>query len=96
MTDMSFATKRVNDGVVTQIELTGDLICLASDNGKIQVFDKDGTERWTLEGHEGGVWALSAWGDAHVSGSTDNTARVWDLITGYVPSLIMCSLTSSR
>ena len=36
----------------------------------------------SLDGHEGGVWALSATKDVVVSGSTDRTVRIWDLNTG--------------
>lgn len=36
----------------------------------------------SLEGHEGGVWALAARKDTLVSGSTDRTVRIWDLNTG--------------
>jgi F-box and WD-40 domain protein CDC4 len=36
----------------------------------------------SLDGHEGGVWALAATKDTLVSGSTDRTVRIWDLTTG--------------
>jgi WD domain, G-beta repeat len=36
----------------------------------------------SLEGHESVVWALPASRDTLVSGSTDRTARIWDLNTG--------------
>jgi F-box and WD-40 domain protein CDC4 len=36
----------------------------------------------SLDGHEGGVWALAASNDTLVSGSTDRTVRIWDLSTG--------------
>lgn len=79
---MSVTIKHLHDAIVTQIEFTQDFICLSFDDGKIQVFDKDGDDRWTLDGHEGGVWALSSWGNTLVSGSTDKSAKVWDLDTG--------------
>ncbi|KAI6144318.1 WD40-repeat-containing domain protein [Pisolithus tinctorius] len=36
----------------------------------------------SLHGHEGGLWILAVSRDILVSGSTDRTARIWDLNTG--------------
>lgn len=38
----------------------------------------------SLDGHQGGVWAIAVSNDSNllVSGSTDRTVRIWDLITG--------------
>jgi WD40 repeat protein len=40
----------------------------------------------TLRGHEGGVWAVAVTGDGRyaVSGSDDQTLKVWDLSSGQV------------
>jgi hypothetical protein len=49
----------------TQIELTNKFIALALDSGKIELFSRESglEERRTLEGHTGGIWALSSWED---------------------------------
>ena len=98
MNAMSVTTKHLNfDHVVHDIELTEDLICLAFYLGDVKVFDKNGIERWTLDGHEGAVWVLSSWGtNILVSGSSDHTARVWDLNTGYALSSILCTYSPWR
>ncbi|KAH8813626.1 hypothetical protein DL96DRAFT_1698731 [Flagelloscypha sp. PMI_526] len=57
-----------------------DRIISASDDHTIRVFNlRTGVLEQTLDGHEGGVWALSMCGERLVSGSTDRTVRVWDL-----------------
>jgi len=54
-----------------------------SDDTNINVYDTNtGVMRTTLEGHEGGVWALQYEGNTLVSGSTDRTVRVWDIAKG--------------
>lgn len=58
-------------------------IITASDDHHIYVHDPStGRLLQSLEGHEGGVWALAVHGNLLVSGSTDRTARVWDLQDG--------------
>ncbi|KAF7295573.1 WD40 repeat-like protein [Mycena indigotica] len=69
--------------VVTSLILSRGRIISASDDHSIQVHDLLlGQKTHTLQGHEGGVWALAATGDMLVSGSTDRTVRIWDLISG--------------
>ena len=69
--------------VVTCLILTHGRIISASDDHSIQVFDPSSGELIrTLDGHEGGVWALAATKNTLVSGSTDRTVRIWDLTTG--------------
>jgi hypothetical protein len=43
---------------------------------------RNGRSMRKLEGHEGGIWALQYWGRVLVSGSTDQSVRVWDVETG--------------
>jgi len=69
--------------VVTCLLFDSDRIITGSDDTSINVYDtKTGVLRKKLEGHEGGVWALSCDGDTLVSGSTDRSVRVWNIKTG--------------
>ncbi|KAL4821907.1 WD40-repeat-containing domain protein [Aspergillus spinulosporus] len=66
--------------VVTCLQFDTDKILTGSDDTNINVYDtKTGMLRATLEGHEGGVWALEYYGNTLVSGSTDRSVRVWDI-----------------
>lgn len=66
--------------VVTCLQFDTDKILTGSDDTNINVYDtKTGALRTTLEGHEGGVWALEYYGNVLVSGSTDRSVRVWDI-----------------
>ncbi|KAJ5970606.1 uncharacterized protein N7479_000524 [Penicillium vulpinum] len=66
--------------VVTCLQFDTDKIVVGSDNSKINVYDTNtGALRATLEGHEGGIWALEYHGNTLVSGSTDRSLRVWDI-----------------
>lgn len=69
--------------VVTCLQFDDDKILTGSDDTNINVYDtKTGALRATLEGHEGGVWALEYHRNTLVSGSTDRTVRVWDIERG--------------
>jgi WD40 repeat protein len=48
-------------------------------HGYLAVYDKDGEELANLIGHEGDVWALAIEGDRLLSGSGDQTLKLWDL-----------------
>lgn len=66
--------------VVTCLQFDSEKILTGSDDTNINVYDtKTGALRATLEGHEGGVWALEYFGNTLVSGSTDRSVRVWDI-----------------
>ncbi|QUC22205.1 uncharacterized protein UV8b_06446 [Ustilaginoidea virens] len=69
-------------GVVTSLHLTSKHIIVALDNAKIHVFDANGDNQRTLQGHVMGVWAMVPWEDVMVSGGCDRDVRVWDLKTG--------------
>ncbi|CEN59370.1 Putative Cell division control protein 4 [Aspergillus calidoustus] len=66
--------------VVTCLQFDTNKILTGSDDTNINVYDtKTGVLEATLEGHEGGVWALEYYGNTLVSGSTDRSVRVWDI-----------------
>ncbi|OGE55282.1 hypothetical protein PENARI_c004G05417 [Penicillium arizonense] len=66
--------------VVTCLQFDADKVLTGSDDTNINVYDtKTGALKATLEGHEGGVWALEYYGNTLVSGSTDRSVRVWDI-----------------
>lgn len=66
--------------VVTCLQFDTDKILTGSDDTNINVYGtKTGALKATLEGHEGGVWALEYYGNTLVSGSTDRSVRVWDI-----------------
>ena len=72
-----------DQGVVTSLHLTPKYIVVALDKAKIHVFNTDGGQQKTLQGHVMGVWAMIPWGDTLVSGGCDRDVRVWNLATGY-------------
>jgi F-box and WD-40 domain protein CDC4 len=72
-----------DQGVVTSLHLTPKYIVVALDNAKIHVFNTDGNQQKTLQGHVMGVWAMVPWDDTLVSGGCDRDVRVWDMSTGY-------------
>lgn len=69
-------------GVVTSLHLTSKYIIVALDNARIHVFDTEGENQKTLQGHVMGVWAMIPWDDILVSGGCDRDVRVWNLATG--------------
>lgn len=66
---------------VTALLLWNQNIITASDDSSIRVYSTEGELVRSLQGHEGGVWALALHGDTLVSGGTDRSTRVWDLKT---------------
>jgi F-box and WD-40 domain protein CDC4 len=69
--------------VVTCLLFSHGRIISASDDHSIHIYSPiTGDLIRSLQGHEGGVWALAASKDILVSGSTDRTVRIWDLNTG--------------
>lgn len=77
---MHIAFRAHDRHVVTCLQFDTDKILTGSDDSNINVYDtKTGALKSTLEGHEGGVWALEYYGNTLVSGSTDRSVRVWDI-----------------
>lgn len=69
--------------VVTCLLFSHNRIISASDDHSIHVYDpSNGALLQSLDGHEGGVWALAATKNTLVSGSTDRSVRVWNLTNG--------------
>ncbi|KAF8891372.1 WD40-repeat-containing domain protein [Infundibulicybe gibba] len=69
--------------VVTCLIFSHGRIISASDDHSIHVYSPiTGELLRSLEGHQGGVWALAASKNTLVSGSTDRTVRIWNLETG--------------
>ncbi|KAL1966087.1 hypothetical protein VTN77DRAFT_4835 [Rasamsonia byssochlamydoides] len=71
-----------DQGVVTSLHLTPKYIVVALDNAKIHVYDTNGANQKTLQGHVMGVWAMVPWDDILVSGGCDREVRVWNMATG--------------
>ncbi|CAO3652941.1 unnamed protein product [Mucor fragilis] len=79
-----------SQGLVTSLQFDEKFTVVGCDNHRIEVFDTNsGKKVRTLEGHEGGVWALQFKGGDEqdperilLSGGCDRDVRVWDLNRG--------------
>jgi F-box and WD-40 domain protein CDC4 len=66
--------------VVTCLQFDSDKVISGSDDSTINIYEtRTGRLAHTLQGHDGGVWALQYLDNVLVSGSTDRTVRVWDI-----------------
>ncbi|KAI8141160.1 WD40-repeat-containing domain protein [Fennellomyces sp. T-0311] len=69
--------------VVTCLQFDDEKIISGADDCLINIYDTATGQRYhSLQGHEGGVWALQYHRNTLVSGSTDRTVRVWDIRQG--------------
>lgn len=56
-----------------------DMIVSGGAHGHLKVYNKQGKEIASLVGHTGEIWSIALDGDRLVSGSGDQTIKVWDL-----------------
>lgn len=83
---VDFETKQSD---VTFMQMGENRVACSSDDQTIKMFEIDGRLVRTFIGHKGGVWTFM-FNDKHlVSGSTDKTARIWDLKTGCTTSVLV-------
>lgn len=74
-------TFKTNQKDITQLSVFGDRIFISSDDATLKIFDLNGGILKTLNGHVGGIWSFDSCGDRIVTGSTDKSARIWDMKT---------------
>ena len=56
-----------------------DLIISGGSNGQLKVYNRNGVEVASLIGHTGEIWSIALDGDILVSGSDDQTIKLWNL-----------------
>jgi len=56
-----------------------DYIVSGGSNGHLKIYNTKGVEVASLVGHTGEIWSIALDGDRLVSGSSDQTIKVWDL-----------------
>jgi F-box and WD-40 domain protein CDC4 len=71
------------NGAVLYLTVTEQYIILTLDNGKIYVFNSDGTHHKTLHEEDAkAAWITAIRKDTLVSGESDGNIRVWNIVTG--------------
>lgn len=83
---IDFETRQAD---VTFMQVSDGKVVCSSDDQTIKVFGTDGRHIRTFVGHKGGVWTFMFNDRYLVSGSTDKTARIWDMGTGCTTSVLV-------
>lgn len=74
---------------MTYMKMRENRIVCSSDDQTVKMFNFKGELVKSFIGHKGGVWTLEFNDKYLVTGSTDKTARVWDIITGHTLVVLM-------
>lgn len=81
---------------ITQLSVYNKMIFVSSDDQTVKVFDFNGIAIKTFVGHIGGVWTFDCAGNKLVTGSTDKTARIWDIETERLIQTLKCHRSTVR
>lgn len=90
------ATFKTGQSDMTHMAISNDLIFVSSDDQSLRVFDFNGSPVRKFLGHTGGIWTFDASQKIVVTGSTDRTARVWDLETEQTIRVLKCHRSTIR
>ncbi|KAG0439709.1 F-box/WD repeat-containing protein 7 [Dictyocoela muelleri] len=71
---------------ITAMVVQKDKIIISSDDAKIKIYEKF-KEKFVLNGHKGGVWAIDC-GEMLISGGVDKTIRIWDMNLGIAKRIL--------
>ncbi|KAH9386152.1 F-box and WD-40 domain protein 7 [Nematocida major] len=67
---------------ITKITVYGDIVVISSNSTCVYVVDKSLNHIRTLNKHKGCVWTFEYVNNVLVTGSTDRTAKIWDVFLG--------------
>lgn len=67
---------------ITRIRVYGDIIIVSSNSTYVYVLDKSLNYVRILNKHRGSVWTFKYMDNILVTGSTDKTAKIWDVFLG--------------
>lgn len=81
---------------MTHMSVHNGLIFCSSDDQSVRAFSLDGQLVGRFLGHTGGIWAFQAIGSLLVTGSTDKTARLWDIESQRPLDILKCHRSTVR